>query len=414
MRKSHAISNGLSAINTANLITLRGLQGTIVMLSVLLILGCSGGGDNDGPATPPLVGSGGNGTPAADASTDTIKENAVFAASRGVSINLDRLQQLNDGNPDIDGGNLPAEADDLDRDNNEILLTALGLGDLGALTQRDGDVITIDPDDNRLCEPDAPLIGLFINTPANCLQLASELTTEINAVSEDTGVITYLFQSMPLMRIGYSPLDANYEINLGAFSALGDYALQLDGREIDPTAQLSGVLRLSGRVALNGDIAEASDLRLEVTETLRIGANDAPSVTLEPSIVFALATDADTGEASVNVNWGALTLLTSSRDAMGRVFDNELSLGGLSAMLNVNNNDQTVSISNVGLGNVPLTVRTNSVEVVRVGFNTIGLSVDEATGGVTVNGDLGVSLVVDSTLTAVHDRFFCAVGYHIC
>lgn len=381
-----------------------------LVTSAIITLSACGGGSGDSPSSlvqnPLIIG----GSPGGDASTmsdDQLRMIAADLAGSGLGENLDNLVNLsNDAQANVEPGSLGGDIvgdtetealGDLQSSNTNFLNNSLGINDPGARTTRTGNSITIDPDDETLCGDDIPLASGVNDDALRCQQLASDLIVTVDAVTAESGIITYLFQSTPVLLIGYSPMGASYEIKLAGLQQVMRRAEELDGQTPDQSITMSGALRLSAMI-LNDEVgSEAGELSLNVTEAILIGSSTQEErISLQPSTVFALALDQQTGDVSTSVNWGALQLITSSSDSDGNVRTNAVNLGGLSAALTFNENQPTVQISNIGLGEVPLNITINSVESLSFSLANFGLSLNSDTGMIELNGPLSANLMVNN------------------
>jgi len=396
------------------------LKLSLTLCAVSLALaacGGSGSGDSSTSANSSLVIGGPTGQPASGATVEQIQTAAATSASEGLGANLGNLQNLgnnalrnlnNDGLTNALVGDADTDAiGTLGSSNNSFLTNSLGLDDPMAVVTRSGDIITIDPDEQTLCAGEIPLVDSGDMT--QCTQLASDLMVEINALTDETGVITYLFQNEPALLIGYSPMGASYEIRLGALQQVAQRQAQLSGSTEALPANLAGALRFSGSIANDQAGSEAGELALEVTQTLSLASTDGSQTgfSLEPSTVFKIKADEATGDVETTVNWGALQLITESgeSDSNGNSSTtlNKIFLGGLSSTTKINTDDPAVSISNLGLGGVPLTVTINEVESLSLQFDTVGISLDDETGMLTLDGALGAVVTLNNMMGWIDD-----------
>ena len=395
---------------------------TLSLCAVAITLtACSGGGggDSSSGADSSLIIGGPSGQPASDATVEQIQATAAARASEGLGANLDNLQTLsNDALQNLSGdgmsGALLGDTDTaaigtLDTSTSNFLQNSLGVDDPMATVTRSGDVITIDPDEQSLCADEFPLVDSLNDDITECMQLASDLLVEIDAATDESGVITYLFQNEPVMLIGYSPMGASYELRIGAIQRVSQRAAQISGAAVDQGVNLAGAVRFSGLITNDQAGSEAGELALEVTETLSLTPTNGSATlfSLEPSTVFRIGVDEATGDVVTNVNWGALQLIAESgeadSDGNSSSSVSEFFLGGLSANATINTDNPALQISNLGIGGVPLTVTINQVESLRLDFDTLGISLDDETGMLTLDGALGAALTINNVMGMVDD-----------
>lgn len=401
----------------------RSAQYAALIATALITLSACGGGSS-GDSTPantqnPLIIGGTAGGDASALSDDELRRTAANRASAGLGVNLNNLSRLsNDAMTDQTDGDLMGgianssdmqSIDSLDTSNNNFLINSLGIDDTGARVTREGNVITIDPDDESMCGDDLPLAGDLNNDPSQCQQLASDLTVMVDAQSAESGVITYLFQDAPVLLIGYSPMGASYEIKLAGLQNVLLRSQELSGITSTDMTNYSGALRLSGTILNDEPGQEAGELSLNVTETINIGSSESPTgLLLQPSTVFKVTLDEASGDVSMGVDWGALQLVAESGSASSEgdfsTSTTQLNLGGLSAELSFNEDQPALKVTNIGIGDVPLTVTIDSLESVNLTLARFGITIDNDTGTINLDGPLNASFMLDNIAQILEDQ----------
>lgn len=391
----------------------------IVCVAVVTLSACGGSsGDGNGDITTGSDSLIPGGPTAGDASgvTDAqLQQTAAVRAGAGLGLNLSSLSRLSDdAQNDLATGNLAGDLvidantealDSLESSSNNFLNNSLGVDDPGARATREGNIITIDPDDQTVCGGEIPLANGLSDDLTRCQQLVTDLMVQIDARSDVSGIITYLFQDAPVLLIGYSPTGASYEINLGGLQRVVQRSDELNGTTGNAPTTMSGSILLSATVLSDEPGREAGEISLRVTDALQFGSTGSEAgFTLQPSTVFEIALDEGTGDVSMGINWGALQLITASGDSDGNSANTILNLGGLTGELNFNENLPTFQIQNVGIGNVPLNITIDSVESVSLTLANFGITVDSDTGMVTLDGPLNASLMLDNMAGLLEDQ----------
>ena len=348
-------------------------------------------------------------------STENIQRSAARSVSSGMSVNLESLQRLSDDalqdlEPGTIGADLVSDIDldslaALDTNNSNFMNNTLGLDDSNARIVREGDIITIDPDEQRVCADEFPLVDFAGGDLSTCEQLLQDLSVKIHAHSDDSGVITYSFQNSDVLSIGYAENSASYELQLAGIQQLVESAQQLSGEPVTSQGSMSGALRLSASVENDTEGAVAGELLLEVTQALNLVPADgeSESISLQPSTVFKINIDEATGEVLTSVDWGALQLMADISDADDDSMLSQLNLGGLTANATLNANTSTLKLSNLGIGDVPLTINVNQVNTVSLSLSTFDVTLDAESGIVTFDGALGASLTVSNILGVIEE-----------
>lgn len=403
----HAIHHAILALGVATL-----------TLSACGDSGGGGDGSSGGGSSNLIIGMS-SGLDAADVETDILLRSAVTGSVRGAGPDLGALQRFADGDDTAAPGDGGAQGmSDLDanyvaelQDGTAGLSAALlGVDDADAVVTRVGNIITVDPDDAAVCDSGDDMVG-DDNLPASdddntgCLQFVADLTVRLDARTEDSGVISYLFRDTPVVSIGYSPEAGAGELNLGGLKLVLDRLEEIERANADPLDQdmesaspvvMRGVVRSIGRVSDDREGSESGDFELSVVETIEIGDGTGLGFTLEPSRVFRLELDAESETASLSIAWGALRIVTESGDSDGNSSRSAINLGGLTLDFDAMEDAPTASLRNLGIGDVPFTIEVNSQPALSVGLQTFGITIDSDDGSVSFDTPASVSLMLDN------------------
>jgi hypothetical protein len=383
----------------------------------LFLSACSdggGGGDSSG-----LVPGDSNATPADQLTTEEILQGAADTTSSGLGQRLIELQDAtDDALTELESGSPVAgmvdQTDttiftDLDTQNTELLSTSLGLDGSNTEVLRTGNTITIDPDEQALC---ADTVGSSPEQDTtSCSQLMADLTVRVEAITEDSGVIVYLFRNQPLLSIGYAPNGATYELELATLSTVLQAEAELDDAvEDSQEASISGTVRLSAKVSSEGTSNESAELSLQVVNALSVVDNSTAQtlLSLQPSTVFQINTDTASESVVTQIDWGALQITDDFLGSNNSRNELMLNLGKLTGQVSASGSGGPVQISNIGIGDVPLSITINSVESISFGLDTFGASLDNDTGILTLSSALGLQYVVDNlanTLQGLPDQY---------
>ena len=106
----------------------------------------------------------------------------------------------------------------------------------------------------------------------------------------------------------------------------------------------------------------------------------------------------------MRVDWGALQVVTESGDSEGNTSTTRLNLGGLSAELDFNEEQPSFKLSDVGIGGVPLTVTINSIESVNLTLANFGVSFDQQTGSINLDGALNTRFMLNNLAGLIDDQ----------
>jgi len=391
----------------------------ICVSAILLLSGC-GSESNDTPA----------GQNPAAIETDVLQRNAADNASSAIGTSIDTMLQslvssvainttlsspgiaqffMSDEQPMADDPNGNQILDDdlgggLDDNIGSLLRATLGLKG-SAESTRTGNRITIDPDEQSICEEQ------LVNAMADplelqrCVDLIGDLTVQIDATTDQSGAITYYFRNEEIVLINYAPSSGSYELKLAGAKTLLERIAELDS-DADPVPEtMRGAVRLSASVLNDTVGSEAVNFSVSITEALAIESSiDGTDISIAPSTLFSVSADENAGTASVEVNIGPLQISSTDDDGAGGIFLNTLSMAGLTVRADLSNDGSVLNVSNLGIGSGPLTVSVNSTELVRITLETFGFSVSETDGQIRFNGDLDLSVAANNTLQYLDDE----------
>lgn len=284
--------------------------------------------------------------------------------------------------------------------------------------QRDGNRITIDPDELSICR-NGDNLG-FVDSAA-CNSLLGDFLVQINAINETTGSAILLYEYEPVMEFGYG---YGREHDYTDIHAKGLSKLTIATAEIDPTVSLSrhfmefsrGILRWTSTLEQQRDQGVPGTMEgrlvLEIVEALKGEARDTGySMSLDTGEIFSLDVDGDTGEGELKVDIGKLALIKTES---GKV--SKLDLDGLTGTIDVSASADKLSFSNLGLGMGGLSISVNSVEKLSLIMESLGFELTNdfhdgsnwKLAGVVTTRALNMTAMFDSSLE--HDLLGKIIG----
>lgn len=395
--------------------------GTLVILT-----SCGGGGSDSSGSGAPIAAieiGAGDTSPAADTvATEVLQQRAASNAARAIGANMAGARTVStDANTLVgiasdatfsansawststllnDGFGLdviaPVDSDDplevfspetvdtLDIDTDRLLLATLGLDASGLATaSREGNRIIIDPDDQAVCEGE-----VFIGDDhlQQCLELIKDLTVQLDAVTEQSGQITYLYQGRPLLEVIYGPNAASYELDLGTYFNVESAAAAFLNQAME-VASMSGKVRLVMHVENANSGNESGTVTLAVPEPIAINDVDGSQLSLAASNIFTMTSDAATGTASIELGMGALRMLMT--DPLGGA-DSTFSMAGLRGVLSFDEQTEGLTVSNFSFAGAPLRMNIDGVTA-QVSLSPLGFIASGA-GNMVLSQALNLSV----------------------
>ncbi len=419
-----------------------------VLISVILLSAC-GSVDDDKEssltsllAVPSLtepsnelltvdITDGDNSAPADDIATDELQRSAAEGATRGISLNSagfqlvsenaassSNLANMTNALNDRTGGLFSDEAtpslsqrmnsatqksEEIDNQTQQLLFASLGLDNSGnARATRTGNRINIDPDDAELCANDTFAMDVTYTSQKQdvCEQLMSLIIVQLDALTERSGTITYLFNQQAFLTIGYGPLNALYELQLDTLHEIQQLSNQLSPDESYTIQRMQGALRLTASANSESQQATSGTMALVVTEPLVIKEKDGSQLSMSPATLFTAVHDDVAGTARVELGWGAMELIMTNQLDQLASSVNKLTLGGFTGIFELTGNDSLLKASNLGFTNGPMRFSSSDGDVATISLDPFGFSMNTVIGEVLLKTGLAANISMSSASPA--------------
>ncbi len=351
-------------------------------ISIVLLSACSSS-DNDGPdnETPVILSS----------TTDELKTSAINASGRSLGSTLSGIQQLasdESADNDLSQGDNPAQ---------QFVASTLALGDDGnAVTTREDNRVTIDPDESQLCAEEFAGTVDINEDQQRCETLLADLTVELLASGEETGTITYLFQENPVISLGYGGGVDSLAVNLGGLKIFADASDALDPDsfgEASTPDNMSGEISFTATNTSNAAGEEAGSIAIAITQPVSINSADT-DLSLGNGELFSLSADSASGSGELSFDVGAIAATAPFRDQDiasinldGFTGSARLDLGETAA-----DAPATFTVSNLGLARGPLQMNINNQQALQMTMETFGFTVSAGSSSLTDNDQAAVQI----------------------
>lgn len=373
------------------------------LISLTLLLGaCSSSSDDDAdsdtvnPSDPLLT----------TLSDDELKQNALnnfgdnmnsgFNAADDVSVDtLTTLPgELEPGNNN-DSMKEPVDSSLIDLISSSIALN----DDSGDRTTREGNLITIDPDETEVCAEDASG-NLAQSEIERCETLVRDMTVILDSSSETAGTISYFFQDQPVANIGYSDTSDSLEIFLAGLNTLSDAdkALDPESRASSSASTVTGAIRLSSTSTTAADGSEAGSLSLAVTQPVNLADSDSSSASIGTGTLFSFSVDESDDTGSIEFDIGKLLINQVREFDDGETEVIDFDLDGFTAIIDLNSGGDALTVSNLSLGNGPFIIAVDTEKVFDISLDALGFTISEENGEITINSDLNLSAFANEAI----------------
>ncbi len=382
------------------------------MLTVLISAVLSACGGSSGDSTP---------QPVVEADTAQLKNNAVAAIGGDFDGNISAVGRMFNQNRSVVvgttgdvvvGGTDEFQQDietetDVQESIQELVVASLAASEGSAgVTTRTGNTINIDPDETEVCEENLlssedQLFGASDPTEFdNCRELVKDLTVQLVASGEESGSVSYLFKNEPVLTLGYAPGSESVELDFGGLRtftvAYEDIYYGPNSESAEFPAVVTGSIRAATVTTNDTPGQEAGSVSLDIVKPINIvNSNSAgqEELSMAPGTLFAISADVGTGIGSLSFDVGAISAAAIDEDSqLGK-----LNLAGFTGKADVNPDNGTMVVSNLGLSRGPLSVSIDNQEVLRMTLQSFGFQVSEQSDALTINGDLNLSLFADNS-----------------
>lgn len=274
---------------------------------------------------------------------------------------------------------------------NELIDIALGLQG-GADLTRNGNRVTVNPDNAQLCERLLPeLQARTQEDQLFCEQMVADVLIHIDAQTESSGKVTVEFQQNPLFILSYNENSSAVEVRLNGFLSVITKANALNPSRFSELPEvLEGIIKIQTHVDNSDGAGESGAFSLVVSSPVKITENSVDfNLFLDASELMSIQYNNAAGTASIAMDAGAFNV--SFFD--GRAY--ELVSGGSSVHIDLENDGEQVQVSRLGFGNGPLLVSVDSIEVIRMTLDSFGFDIDSVAEQLTLTGQLNFNLMVD-------------------
>ena len=370
---------------------------------VSALLTACGGSSNPPPSSQELV-----------ADTIDLKTSASGAIGQSFDGNISIISQMLNANSDVilspvevvsGGPNAvqPIEQPDIQVQNTvqNVVETSLGAGEnTASATTRTGNSINVDPDEDELCRDETVFGDFSLADLADCKNLLANLTVELVATTEENGILTYIYKSQPMLRLGYGTTGESVTLELaGLKTFLNDASLIRTGDPIEdlPTTMV-GAFKMTALATNTTPGQEAGTISMEIVSPIRYTATDEQGLTdvsFDVGTLFSVTADSATGVGSMFFDVGALVAAAPTDSGYGY-----LNLAGVTGTADINPNNGTFVVSNFGLSKGPLSMSLNNTEVINATLGAFGFHVtpgnDLEAGQTIIDGNMDLSVMLNN------------------
>jgi len=384
-----------------------GVLGAVFLLISVLLLGACGGGGGGSSS------SGSTNSPSLSVTTEEAQQQAIDAVSRGLIGGVERFTDLTAESAAGGGSSTMMSTSPL-----RVLRSMDAQGSLNDqveqfLTQlisnpsRDAGTITYKPDPVLTCQQSVfdQVFAPDLAEQAQCEALVSRIELVQTITSDTSGTVAYRFDGSEPLVLGYTSISAYIEVDLAQLKSAVESIMMV----VNPSAPTELPVTFNGviRVTETELGANAASITVGVTEGINIDGmfdGQQATFTLAPTDkLLEIIADADAQTGSVELSVGAISALFPVQDdASMTVLAGELSLAALTGRFDLDNNTQTLSVTNFGIGDQPFTVKVDGQEAVRLALDTLSMTLN----GNEANFETGLSInLFANNISGILDDF---------
>lgn len=256
--------------------------------------------------------------------------------------------------------------------------------------KRDGNSMTINPDDSELClQLDADLQN-YPDEWAFCLAMMADVSVRIDGQTEDSGNISYLFQDETVLQVDYAPGQTLFKLRLPGVGRVFQKAAQLNPQIGSMPEVFEGVVELGTRIDNETMGAETGAMHVSVTAPIAIQHSESGlDMRVAASNLLHFEHNNALGTASIELDAKASQLTLIDEQTI------EFRSNGSSIKIDLINDGDLISVSKLGFGNGPLSVTVDSVEVINMTLDTFGFNIDTLAQQLVLTDSLNFHLMVN-------------------
>jgi len=369
----------------------------ISSLVSLAISACGGGSGDEEPLETEIIVLKNNAVRSIGGSFD----GSLRAVGGTLNQNADVGNTINDvatGGSDQMGEDLPTDAGIQDQVEN-WLNVSLATDENSDNTTRNGNVITVDPDEGELCREEGIFDQLSAQEYSDCTAFFKDVTVRLVATAEEAGEVTYLYQQLPVVSLGYAPNSESVELDLGGMKAAIDGISNLinsDEGQITSPNEMKGSFRFTATETSSVEGQEAGSISYAVAKPIKIASTDdegvESSLSMQTGTLFSISGDAETGVGSMSFDIGAISAAAPSDSGFA-----QMNLSGFTGQADVNPVDGVLVVRDFGLSKGPFSLSVNNEEVMRTTLGAFGFTVTEGSdlepGELIIDGNMNLAVV---------------------
>jgi len=269
---------------------------------------------------------------------------------------------------------------------------------VNSTTTRDGNIITVDPDEAELCRDEFLFDQSSADEFANCTEFFKDVTVRLIATTEDAGIVTYLYQQQPVVSLSYAPDSESVELDFGGLKTVfeGIAAINPSDMQNELPTVMTGSFKVTTTTTNLTAGQEAGSISWEVAKPIQFESlndeGETISLSMGSGTLLAISADAGTGQGSVSFDIGAIAAAAPTDSGLG-----QMNLAGFTGQAEVNPTDGVLVVRNFGLSKGPFSLSLNNEEVITAALGAFGFRVTEGTdlepGELIIDGNMDLSIM---------------------
>lgn len=271
-----------------------------------------------------------------------------------------------------------------------------------ATRSRNGNTITIDPDEYYVCQQwtDSPQQSSEVT---QCASILADLAINITATSDDTGMLRFLYSRENLIVIEYAPSSGSYELFLAAARTLIQRMAEVTGENINLPESMTGAVKLSAEVDNAAQGREAGSLTISITQPIDIAAtvdNEAVNFSLGQSRIIGISANAATGNGSLSIAVNALAIAIQNLMGADEAAISTIDMPDFTLTADLTNSGTEVQLSNVGMGRGPFRVAIENNDVITIALGKFSAHYNDLTREAEFFSSFDLDIAIEYTQAA--------------
>lgn len=222
-----------------------------------------------------------------------------------------------------------------------------------------------------------------------CLRTIDSFTMEITLYTNETGVINLKINNITATSFEYSPTLLSLEVFLEGIKALA--TLEGDGTNDGSIPEVfSGSFKLSIELVSDTEVKIIASIPQAININGDMDGDPIEFTLASTSKLLAIIADSTQNTTTLELGFSMLYAKFMGNDGINPSTQ-EISLKALTALLILDADADTLTATNIGIGDEPFTIAINDINAVKLEIDTFGLDLAGSSEEITLTSDFNIN-----------------------